>query len=88
MNEIIKSKKWTKNWSGNWSLLFASLYGDIYTKGLKNIVNKNVENFIITFENGVNSNALKIVLGFGKTFLVIYSFLIKSANFLKSVPAK
>ncbi len=54
----LEEKKWLKNWSGNWSLLFASLYGDIYTHGLRNLVGKNIENFIIVFEKGISSNYL------------------------------
>ncbi len=58
MNEIIKSKKWTKNWSGNWGLSFGTLYGDIYTKNIQSLVGKKFNNNLITFENGVSANYL------------------------------
>lgn len=58
MNNILQKEMWTKNWSGNWCLLLGSLYGDIYTKGLKELVGRGFKNFIVAFESGTSANYL------------------------------
>ena len=54
----VGEETWTKNWSGNWCLLLGSSYGDIYTKGLKELVGRGFKKFFVTFESGTSANYL------------------------------
>lgn len=58
MDQIFQNKIWKKNWSGNWGLLFGSGYGDIYTKGVQELVGASFAHNLIVFESGTSSNYL------------------------------